>query len=621
MVDSNKGDPVEKAEKGPATVDAVSKPEATSTVTPSASSMAQAEAARTQPSDGSLRDRQALIASQEDSIEISFPGGRASRTTKLTEKDLTDLRPIFEKSVEQTGPKSFALGVDYDQRRSPADKLCDFVSAATARATNPANYQAYIQSDIDKMAGVGEGLNMAKEESKASMRAAWTALTDGTVANFLAKPNAINDPLFHTIAATFEAMAKDANATNAAMERFGQHLLQSSDEYSKLSDREKGHVIGKTAFGLVNPEGSTEGAEAAMKIAETVSTHLDAQVSKAVGKAYSSVQELAKTAPAVAEQTKQMLLDYVSRIGLTPNDMQLAGIPAGYFDGMTAGGTASRSENLLAMAKARDSGAGGAGEIGRSGESSAPRELSAYERQQLHLQAEKHAVNLLKKAVDVEPALSSDMQALSKIHKGNLVDFEHRVKTRESLTRKIEQGNKPQSIKDTLRYTMLFHDEDLVAGVRGVIRSLEDDGCEALKVKNTFKERQPYKGINCSFDRDGQIFELQFHTPDSYAMKHQNHPLYEFSRELFDKDPITGENIYHSRQSALETLAKHRPQLAPYPHLEDVAEHFVNQTRPDLNTEGVFRTVDEHLILTNEKVINPYEINSLEDVDKFGGTQ
>lgn len=106
----------------------------------------------------------------------------------------------YEPQEVQKG-KSFSLGMDYEEGRdvrTPSEKLQDFLNAAAQNASNPEQYKQYIQCEIDKLLGVAEGMNQAKEDTKAGVTAAWKALTDGSVASFLSKPNAINEPLFRS---------------------------------------------------------------------------------------------------------------------------------------------------------------------------------------------------------------------------------------------------------------------------------------------------------------------------------------------------------------------------------------------------------------------------------------
>jgi len=64
------------------------------------------------------------------------------------------------------------------------------------------------------------------------------------------------------------------------------------------------------------------------------------------------------------------------------------------------------------------------------------------------------------------------------------------------------------------------------------MKSLEDAGYTKVQVKNTFKPGAVYKGVNTTFESpQGQKFELQFHTPESFDMKQNvTHGLYEKAR-------------------------------------------------------------------------------------------
>ena len=68
---------------------------------------------------------------------------------------------------------------------------------------------------------------------------------------------------------------------------------------------------------------------------------------------------------------------------------------------------------------------------------------------------------------------------------------------------------------------------------------LESLGYEKVIVRNSFQKNASYKGINTTFKTpEGQLFELQFHTPHSYHVKQNvSHKLYEQLRQLPWKSP------------------------------------------------------------------------------------
>lgn len=276
------------------------------------------------------------------------PVGQSKQPAEQTRD--TDYKP------QKTGDHSFALGVNRQESpdtRTPVEKLQDFMQAAARKAADPEGWKAWAQSEINKFAGIGSGLNEAKDETKAAVAAGWKAMTDGTVIEFLSQPNAINAPVFKTVANAFEAMSKDPEAVNKAFEKLGKVVMKASEGYSNLPDYEKGKVIGKVMFGMINPEGDIKDAEAALKIGDTIATHVDKAVWDTAAQAMKAAQEAAKTAPELAQQTKQMLLDYLTSKGLSGPELEYAGVPKGYFDGMRPSEAAK--ENYLAMSKADES--------------------------------------------------------------------------------------------------------------------------------------------------------------------------------------------------------------------------------------------------------------------------
>lgn len=232
----------------------------------------------------------------------------------------------------QLDKKTFALGMDYEnQPRSYIEKMGDIVQSAARRATDPEGQQKYIQNELDKIIGIGRGLNIAKEETKELAQVGWKALTDGSVAKFLAQPNAINDPLFKVVGGTLETMASDPNATNKALERLGAGIVDASERFSKLPGGKQGEFLGEVLFYSFNPSGSTEGVELALKIADSVATKVDATAMKALEQSISIAKDLRSAAPGLAEQAQDIAIDYARKLGLTPQEAEYAGVPREWF--------------------------------------------------------------------------------------------------------------------------------------------------------------------------------------------------------------------------------------------------------------------------------------------------
>ena len=95
-----------------------------------------------------------------------------------------------------------------------------------------------------------------------------------------------------------------------------------------------------------------------------------------------------------------------------------------------------------------------------------------------------------------------------------------------------EPGAKPTDlaadIPDAVRYTYLFAEDHYSEAILRAHDSLEDQGFELQTRRNSW-ENQEYKGVNSRWldQASGQLFEVQFHTEQSWAAKQQTHQAYE----------------------------------------------------------------------------------------------
>lgn len=128
----------------------------------------------------------------------------------------------------------------------------------------------------------------------------------------------------------------------------------------------------------------------------------------------------------------------------------------------------------------------------------------------------------------------------------------------ESPTRNIDEAL--ADIKDSVRYTMTFPAEGTAYtdGVNAADQRFTATGFEPVKFKNTWGS-PAYQGIN-SFWRDpttGHIFEMQFHTQDSFNAKMDTHELYEEVR-------LPG--VSEERMQELENQQNQIFNAVPRPH-------------------------------------------------------
>jgi hypothetical protein len=163
------------------------------------------------------------------------------------------------------------------------------------------------------------------------------------------------------------------------------------------------------------------------------------------------------------------------------------------------------------------------------------------------------ARRLLAFAAEEEPAVTSTLREVASAGGGRLVGLENAVKTEASLTRKIGDqaiellddaspgeavSRIGSEVKDALRYTVEADPARYVSTYEHTVEALKSEGFTQLASKNTWARpgspgAGPYRGINESWLTPArQVFELQFHTPESFAMKTLIHPLYEEVRAV-----------------------------------------------------------------------------------------
>ena len=86
-------------------------------------------------------------------------------------------------------------------------------------------------------------------------------------------------------------------------------------------------------------------------------------------------------------------------------------------------------------------------------------------------------------------------------------------------------------MNDAVRYTYLFPAGTYADKVREVLRVFASKEYELVTIKNFWASKKVYPGINVTFEsKGGQLFELQFHTKDSFDAKKVEEPHYETRR-------------------------------------------------------------------------------------------
>lgn len=165
----------------------------------------------------------------------------------------------------------------------------------------------------------------------------------------------------------------------------------------------------------------------------------------------------------------------------------------------------------------------------------------AFNKQLEYRKAYSIAGDLVSEASQKEKTVTDDLKQAVSQGTGHLEGLQYRLKGKESLARKLvdKSASKGMSIEeyagkvtDVLRYTSVSGKESLTNDFFVTEDNLEKNGYTVIEVTNTFAIKNvPYKGINTLVkDKEGYVFELQFHTPQSLEVKEANHKLYEKAR-------------------------------------------------------------------------------------------
>jgi hypothetical protein len=151
------------------------------------------------------------------------------------------------------------------------------------------------------------------------------------------------------------------------------------------------------------------------------------------------------------------------------------------------------------------------------------------------------------KALTVEPKITELMSTIQKNAGGEFVQLEQRVKSTDSLARKIDgdavtefdgdRSRAADAVSDAVRYTLKVGDENYAESLSSTTKALEASGF-TLRVKNFWQSGDPYDGVNIKARKDGVEVEIQLHTPSSFSHKEGEtgtHKIYkEYQVELND---------------------------------------------------------------------------------------
>ena len=172
------------------------------------------------------------------------------------------------------------------------------------------------------------------------------------------------------------------------------------------------------------------------------------------------------------------------------------------------------------------------------------------------------------KAVAAEPAITKLVQAVADQSGAKLEGLSERIKSTDSLSRKIDQDAEKQyqgdrnkaaeEISDANRYTISVNDNDYADTLKSTVSAFEETGWK-VRVKNFWQAGDPYDGVNVKAERDGIKVEVQVHTPKSYQIKEKAlHDVYEVYRKSTD------DSVRESTWNKMIGIAKRVPRPSNY---------------------------------------------------------
>lgn len=169
------------------------------------------------------------------------------------------------------------------------------------------------------------------------------------------------------------------------------------------------------------------------------------------------------------------------------------------------------------------------------------RETTAHMARRLIAEAESHSDEVLKDVQDslkgVEGSVDRGIPFMTKSFKSM-----RRKLNDKSAEKKLLPEQYAPMVTDALRFTDMVDDEHYVESFNKMKKALEKMGYEMTEAKNTIhKEGADYRGLNTLIETPrGYTFELQFHTPQSFDIKEENHKDYEVSRRLSTSEEKRG---------------------------------------------------------------------------------
>jgi hypothetical protein len=199
-------------------------------------------------------------------------------------------------------------------------------------------------------------------------------------------------------------------------------------------------------------------------------------------------------------------------------------------------------------------------------------EATDEELQDFYHRAYGPAVDTFEQALRDEPGTTAAIVSAVEAYGGQMDGLSHRVKTvdsiiskigRRALQRKNGLDDARAGVGDALRYSAIIPSESYASGINAVVDGLRQRGYDVPQIESMWQPGNPYRAIHADVvTPDGIRVELQFHTPESIATKHDYHRFYDIAREP-SVDP-------QARYDAWQTMMDAWDKVPDPPNIADI---------------------------------------------------
>lgn len=163
-------------------------------------------------------------------------------------------------------------------------------------------------------------------------------------------------------------------------------------------------------------------------------------------------------------------------------------------------------------------------------------------------------------ALSREESIGSDVKAAADAIGGKLHKLDHRMKSPssayEALHSRPDSQGTMRTMRDLVRYSVIFDEESYTASAKRMLGMLASDGYSIASVWNAWNDKgYPYRAINVSLlSPQGARFELQFHTAQGARINDLTHGMYE-RRRLLPKGSEEYARILREQHALADSIA------------------------------------------------------------------